>query len=279
MNWKNEDLNLAIPWIECSAGTLWVCPALKDNYFYFIEPKSQSKILIFDPGTATPFKIWIQQHASSESISKKPAAVFLTHQHHDHIGGLEELIKTYNPEIFSSQVDQNRIPGVLRGLKDDESIEKLGIVIKAIEIPGHTHGLIAFYLPQFEAVLCSDGIFSYGCGRLFEGTALESFQSLEKLKKLPAQTQLLWAHNYHESNFQFCSEYFNSIGATKKRVFKKASFDLGATLAQETLTNPFLNFSWAADSKSPSLKSETSPIGFFTALRKLRDQWSPRLFI
>ena len=47
-------------------------------------------------------------------------------------------------------------------------------------------------------------MFSLGCGRLFEGTYEQMFNSLNKIKKLPKDTEIYCGHEYTLQNSNFC---------------------------------------------------------------------------
>ena len=47
-------------------------------------------------------------------------------------------------------------------------------------------------------------MFSLGCGKIFEGTYSQMFDSLNKLKKLPLDTKIFCGHEYTLQNSKFC---------------------------------------------------------------------------
>ena len=78
-----------------------------------------------------------------------------------------------------------------------------------MDVPGHTAGHIAYYaeLGSDPPVLfCGDTLFSAGCGRLFEGTALQLQASLRTLTALPGETRVCCAHEYTLGNLKFARE-------------------------------------------------------------------------
>ena len=50
-------------------------------------------------------------------------------------------------------------------------------------VPGHTSGHIFYYFKKEKSVFTGDTLFSFGCGRLFEGSYLEMINSLKKISK------------------------------------------------------------------------------------------------
>ena len=78
---------------------------------------------------------------------------------------------------------------------------------KIILIPGHTSGHICFYFEKEKIAFTGDTLFSLGCGRIFEGTYEQMFESLNKLKKLPLDTKIYCGHEYTLKNSMFCLKH------------------------------------------------------------------------
>jgi hydroxyacylglutathione hydrolase len=91
---------------------------------------------------------------------------------------------------------------------------------KIIHIPGHTLGHICFYFYKEESVFTGDTLFSLGCGKIFEGTYSQMFNSLMKLKALPQNTKIFCGHEYTKQNSKFC------ITHDKKNENLKAKIDV-----------------------------------------------------
>ena len=86
--------------------------------------------------------------------------------------------------------DKNRIPGIDKALRDNQEFKIGTLNFTVIFVPGHTKGHIAFHLEKEKVLFSGDTLFSLGCGRVFEGTYEEMFQSLNKLKNLPNRKPL-----------------------------------------------------------------------------------------
>ena len=65
-----------------------------------------------------------------------------------------------------------------------------------------------FYFKKERVVFTGDTLFSLGCGRVFEGTYQQMFDSLNKIKNLPKDTKVYCGHEYTKNNLAFC---LNSI--------------------------------------------------------------------
>jgi glyoxylase-like metal-dependent hydrolase (beta-lactamase superfamily II) len=63
-------------------------------------------------------------------------------------------------------------------------------------VGGHTLGHVAYHLPAAGVAFVGDSLFALGCGRMFEGTAPQFWESLSRLKALPARTNIYCAHEY-----------------------------------------------------------------------------------
>jgi hydroxyacylglutathione hydrolase len=238
-----------------------VIPCLKDNYAYLIEMpgnKMSSKNILID----APDFVTIDQFLN-KSLTKLDY-IFNTHHHWDHTEGNLELKKKYGCVIVGASNDSQRIPGIDKKLSDDEIIQINNTKIKAISVPGHTsHHLIYHF--QGEALLFSgDTLFSMGCGRLFEGSYLEMFESLQKIKSLADETKIYCGHEYSEKNARFALSVDPQNEAIKARYQEVLALRLKnlptvpTTLQLEKQINPFLR---------------ASSVDEFAKLRQLRDSY------
>ena len=110
-------------------------------------------------------------------------AILQTHHHSDHIGGTRELIKEWpNVKVIASFKEKDRIPFQNLSVKDGDTLELLDEEVKVIEVIGHTRSHIAFYINNNVPILfIGDTLFSAGCGRIFEGTYKQMYNSLNKI--------------------------------------------------------------------------------------------------
>ena len=129
-------------------------------------------------------------------------------------------------------------------LHDNDRISVLGWDFDVYAVPGHTLGHIAFY--HQGVLLCGDTLFAAGCGRLFEGTPEQMYNSLERLAALPADTQVYCTHEYTQSNLKFAQAVEPHNADIAKRVEHvnqqraRGEMTLPSNLALEKRTNPFL---------------------------------------
>jgi len=119
-------------------------------------------------------------------------------------------------------------------------------------IPGHTRGHIAYIFDE-GSLFCGDTLFLAGCGRLFEGTPRQMYDSLAKIAALPDATRVYCGHEYTLSNLRFAlSEHpdnpaiqarFEAVKAARAR----SEATVPGLLGLERSTNPFLMARTAAE--------------------------------
>jgi len=247
-------------------------PVLTDNYIYLLHDVESGQTAVVDPTEAAP----VLQVLANKNWSLD--YIFNTHHHWDHVGGNLELKEKTACIILASAYDQDRIPAIDQTL-NDRDILKLGEeTIQIIATPGHTLGHIVYYCQRQQALFCGDTLFSLGCGRLFEGTAEQMFQSLQKIKALPDNTKIYCAHEYTQTNARFAltvdpdnetlQRYINKIEALRKQNRPT----IPSSLLIEKACNPFLRTDRASIRQSLDMLDQPE-INVFTRLRKLKDQF------
>jgi len=175
----------------------------------------------------------------------KLEAIFVTHKHRDHTGGIIDIAKHW-PGVKVFGPFKEPIKGVNFSLKggDVVSLKNLKVKFEVIDVPGHTEGHIAFY--GENALFCGDTLFSCGCGRVFSGTYRQLSISLSKLLKLPEQTYCYCGHEYTEDNIGFAKlvEPTNVNLLEREHEVKalrsKNKPTLPSTLIEEAQINPFM---------------------------------------
>ncbi len=250
--------------------TIKPIPALHDNYIWMILHPASQQVLIVDPGEAAPvIDVLKRDHLQL-------AAILITHHHWDHTGGVDGLLKYKNVPVYGPK----SITSITHPVKAGDTVvfEALDCQFEVIEIPGHTLDHIA-YVGE-AAVFCGDTLFTGGCGRLFEGTAEQMFESLTKLAALPPETQVYCAHEYTEANLRFANAVEPENTDLLQRIDEVSTLRLKnqptvpATLELELKTNPFLR------SHEPSVQgvaSErvgetlTDPMQIFAEIRRWKD--------
>ena len=249
-----------------------IIPCLNDNYSYLICDERTGNIIIVDPSEFLTCDEVISQKY------KKLDYILNTHHHYDHVGGNKELKKKYNAKVFGFSDDRDRIPNIDKFLKDDQEFKIGNLSFTTLFIPGHTKGHIAFYLKEEKVVFTGDTLFSLGCGRVFEGTNEQMFNSLNKIKSLPENTKIYCGHEYTQKNLEFCIKFNPN---NKYLIMKKESVaekiknrkpTLPSTVADEIKTNIFLRYD-DLDVKKQLNLMEASNLEIFSKLRDLKDNF------
>ena len=176
-------------------------PCLTDNYAYIISDSDYKTVGVVDPSEADPVIAFL------EKKNLKLNYILNTHHHFDHIGGNIELKKKYNARIVGYLGDKHRIPGIDITLKDNEQWNFGNSIVKILHIPGHTLGHICYFFEKEKIAFTGDTLFSLGCGRIFEGDHKQMLISLNKIKKLPKDTNIYCGHEYTYRNAEFCMKY------------------------------------------------------------------------
>ena len=217
-----------------------IIPCLQDNYSYLIIDENNNSACVVDPGEAEP----IVDYLKNKKIKLK--YILNTHHHFDNIGGNEYLKKKFGSIVVGFKKDINRIPEIDVLLEDNQIWKAENFEAKIIHIPGHTSGHICFHFFQEKLVFTGDTLFSLGCGRIFEGTYKEMFESLNKIKSLPEETKVYCGHEYTLSNLKFCIKYNPENRNLKKKAENiKKKIDNGlptipSTIKDELECNIFL---------------------------------------
>ena len=232
-----------------------IIPCLQDNYSYIVKDASSGLVGVVDPSEFKPVDDFIKEKFNKIDF------ILNTHHHFDHTGGNLELKKKYNCKIVGSSKDESRIPGIDTKLRHNEIFKFGNIEFKIILVPGHTSGHICFYSVNEKIIFTGDTLFSLGCGKIFEGTYNQMYESLSKLKNLPLDTKIYCGHEYTLQNSKFCIEHdplnqnlINKILEVKKKI-NNGTPTLPTTLEDELKCNIFLrandvkNFSKLRDLK------------------------------
>ena len=181
-----------------------------------------------------------------ENNNVKLKYILNTHHHYDHIGGNLELKKRYQCKIVAFEGDKDRIPEIDILVHDNQTWKADNFETKIYHTPGHTNGHIVFHFFNEKKIFTGDTLFSLGCGRIFEGTYEQMFESLNKIKKLPKNTEIFCGHEYTLQNSNFCiindpnnSKLKNRIIEIKQKI-KNNLPTIPTTLENEMECNIFL---------------------------------------
>ena len=235
-----------------------IIKCLQDNYSYIIVDEKNQTACVIDPSEAQPIINFVEE----KKIYLK--YILNTHHHYDHIGGNEELKKKYNSKIVGFKEDRNRIPGINEFVENNQIWKADNFEAKIFHVPGHTSGHIAYHFYKEKKIFTGDTLFSLGCGRIFEGTYEEMFNSLNKIKNLSDDTEIYCGHEYTLQNSKFCIYHDPKNLDLKKKIIeieeklRKGLPSIPSILKDEIKCNIFL--------KAKDLES-------FSKLRDLKDNF------
>ncbi len=217
--------------------------ALQDNYIYILRDEDKDQTAVVDPSLAEPVDIFLEEKKWNLDF------ILNTHHHYDHVGGNVQLQKKWKCQILGFSQDAHRIPGISQALKVGDEFLFGQHKSQILFLPGHTLGHIAYWFLEEKKLFCGDTLFAMGCGRIFEGTYEQMFDSLQQLKALPAETKIYCAHEYTEKNACFALTIDPDNKDLQKRMrdvqrqTKKREPTIPFFLSEDLKTNPFLRAS------------------------------------
>lgn len=240
--------------------------AFDDNYIWVI--RNDTACIVIDPGDAAPVLRYLDQQQLTLS------AILITHHHHDHTGGIEELYAAFACPVYGPV--NPSINGITHPVTDNDTIHlsELKLDFQVIACPGHTLDHIAFYSEPW--LFCGDTLFSAGCGRMFEGQPAQFLHSLQRLSALPADTEVYCAHEYTAANLKFArlvepdNKMIDEHSDWVKRKRQQGEKTLPTTIALEAQINPFLRCHLQTIKEAAQKRAQTSlngPAEVFACLR------------
>lgn len=216
-----------------------IFPCLTDNYGFLIQDEATGKVACIDTPEAARII------ARVEALGWHGIDYILnTHWHPDHGGGNAEVQARFGCPIYGPAEMRKRWPLDHELVAGD--VFMLGETrLDVIGLPGHTHGMIAYIDHTGGNAFISDCLFALGCGRMFEGTPQDYWQSLLTLCALPPETVLWNAHEYTLANLKFAESYgidaaLAARGAKIRAQRDRGEFTVPTLLSEELATNPFL---------------------------------------
>ncbi|GLS86407.1 hydroxyacylglutathione hydrolase [Cypionkella aquatica] len=247
-------------------------PCLKDNYAYLLHDAALDETTLIDAPEAGPIL------AALKARGWHLDQILLTHHHWDHIDGVGEIVEATSAAILGAAADAHRLPPLTRALVEADQVKIGSDTAYVIDVPGHTVGHIAFYLPATGLCFTADSLMAAGCGRLFEGTPQQMFDSLAKLQQLPPSTLICSGHEYTAANLAFAISVDPENPALQARIRAVNRARSGnhptvpVALSEELATNPFLR------AQDPYIRqqlgmADATDAQVFTKLRALKDNF------
>lgn len=247
-------------------------PCLSDNYGFLLHDPEADLTASIDTPDADEIT------AELERRQWRLTHIFNTHHHADHAGGNLLLKERFNCQIVGPAGDAARIPGIDVGVAEGDTVAFGQRHIEVFETPGHTTGHIVYFVPEAKAAFVGDTLFAMGCGRLFEGSPDQMWNSLKKITSWPDDTRLYCAHEYTLANAKFALTVEPDNMTLVSRAREVAALrredkpTVPTLLAVEKETNPFLR------PESPALKrtiglADADVVSVFARTRALKDEF------
>lgn len=243
-------------------------PCLSDNYGFLVRDEASGLAACID----TPESGAILREL--DRLGWKLALILNTHWHPDHAGGNEEIKAATGAQVVGP-AEVTRIAPLDREVRGGDEVLLGETSFAVLESGGHTLGHIAYYDAEDRIAFVGDTLFALGCGRLFEGTPEQMWDSLQRLAALPDDTRVYCAHEYTASNARFALSVDDdpALKARAEQIF--AARDRGeptvpTTIGLEKATNPFL--------RAPLLAGRVGAAGepdykAFAAVRQAKDMF------
>jgi hydroxyacylglutathione hydrolase len=247
-------------------------PCLKDNYAFLLHDPVTGTTAVIDVPEAAPIE------AALAARGWRLTDILITHHHWDHIDGVEALRAATRARVWGAAADAHRLPPLDHALTEGDHVAIGTLTGHVIDVSGHTNGHIALHFPQAQAVFTADSLMALGCGRLFEGTAAQMWESLSKLALLPPDTLVCSGHEYTVSNLRFAQtiEPGNPALISRGKEIEAARADnrptVPSVLSEELATNPFLRAAEPGIARHLDLKGQ-APVDVFARIRSLKDSF------
>jgi hydroxyacylglutathione hydrolase len=214
-------------------------PVLRDNYVWLMHDDASGETVAVDPSVADP----VLEAASTRgwTISQ----VWNTHWHPDHTGG-NDAIRAATGCTITGPAEAEKVSKMDRIVAGGDRARIGNFEAELIDIPAHTAGHVCFYLPEAQVAFTGDTLFAMGCGRLFEGTAANMYDAMQRLAALPEETRVYCGHEYTLANGKFALTVDPENAMLAQRVEEVAVMrergepTLPTTIALERATNPFM---------------------------------------
>jgi hydroxyacylglutathione hydrolase len=252
-------------------------PQLSDNFAYLIIDDATKECGVVDCAEAAKVLAEVKRRNLNFTT------VLSTHWHFDHVGGNKDLLAALpNLRIYGARAEHGRIPGITDPIDDGDEVKVGGLTGRAIGIPAHTSGHVAYYFRTLKSVFSGDTLFIGGCGRLFEGGAATMVQSLSKLAALPDDTKVYCGHEYTVKNLAFAltlepgNKALQAKHQWSEQMRREGKWTVPSTIGEEKQFNPFLR------TQSPELRASVARIApevgndnvkIFAKIRELKDHF------
>ncbi|MCC6000965.1 MAG: hydroxyacylglutathione hydrolase [Pararhodobacter sp.] len=254
-----------------TTDTITIIRCLSDNYAYLMHDATSGDTVLIDAPEAAPIQ------AALEARGWTLTHLLLTHHHADHIDGVAALKAAYpDLHVVGAAADAHRLPALDRQVSPGDTVDTGAGRFAVLDAPGHTVGHIAYHQPQAQALFSGDSLMVHGCGRLFEGSAQQMFDTIATFAALPDDTRVYSGHDYAQANLTFAARFAPDAQALEQRqamlpkLADQGTPTVGVTLAEEKLINPYLRTHLPQVAQAAGLPDATAE-AVFAEIRRQKD--------
>ncbi|MDG1692087.1 MAG: hydroxyacylglutathione hydrolase [Alphaproteobacteria bacterium] len=247
-------------------------PCLSDNYGYLVHDPDSGETACIDTPETEPLLRELDARGWTLTY------IWNTHHHYDHAGNNLEIQQSTGCQIIGPAGEADKIPGIDTAVDDGDSVFLGAHRATILNVGGHTLGHIAYHMDTQEAAFVGDALFALGCGRVFEGTMAQMWESLQKLNALPDGTKIYCAHEYTTANAAFAVTIDPDNAALQARVEEIAALradnqpTVPTEISLERATNPFLRATNAAVQAHLDM-SGAQAVDVFSEIRARKDNF------
>lgn len=253
--------------------TIHMFPCLSDNYGFLVRDSATGKVACIDTPDASAIL------AEANKLGWPIDEIWNTHWHPDHAGGNQAIEKALGAVSLGPEEVDTRISPLARIVRPGDKVTLGESHAEVIDVGGHTLGHIAFYFAADQVAFVGDALFALGCGRLFEGTAEQAWNSLSRLMALPDATTIYCAHEYTAANARFCAtiETDNASLISRIEEITRLRSDnvptVPTTIGLERATNPFVRADLPSVRAAIGVAADAAPHEAFARVRQMKDKF------
>ncbi len=245
-------------------------PCLTDNYAFLLHNDETGETALIDAPESAPIKAELERRGWTLSD------VLITHHHHDHIDGVDDLRGT--ARVIGAAADAHRLPDLSEQVRDGDELTICGEPCRVMDVYGHTIGQVAFYFPVSGILFSADSLMAMGCGRLFEGTPDQMWATMQRLRALPDNTIVCSGHEYTSSNMRFALSIEPDnphLIERNERIQSARAANIPtvpSVLSDEKQTNPFLRADDLSLKRAVGMENATD-VESFATIRSRKDNF------